>query len=55
MSEVPRWGRGGLCSNRLDEFSMTGTAEKLNRTEFHRGSCQRTRSGTSELSLREAR
>jgi hypothetical protein len=39
MSETPRWGSGGLCSNRLDEFSMTGTADALNRPEFHRGSC----------------
>ena len=38
MSEAPRWGGGGLCSNRLDEFSMTGTADALNRPEFHRGS-----------------
>ena len=36
MSEAPRWGSGGLCSNRLDEFSMTGTADALNRPEFHR-------------------
>src|ERR1035438_10324142 len=38
MSEAPRWGGGGLCSNRLDEFSMTGTADALNRPEFDRGS-----------------
>ena len=38
MSEAPRWGSGGLCSSRLDEFSMTGTADALNRPEFHRGS-----------------
>jgi hypothetical protein len=33
MSEAPRWGSGGLCSNRLDEFSMTSTADALNRPE----------------------
>jgi hypothetical protein len=38
MSEAPRWGGGGLCSNRLDEFPMAGTADALNRPEFHRGS-----------------
>ncbi len=38
MSETPRWGSGGLYSNRSDEFSMTGTADALNRPEFHRGS-----------------
>ena len=38
MSEAPRWGGGGLCSDRLDEFSMPGTADALNRPEFHRGS-----------------
>jgi hypothetical protein len=38
MSEAPRWGSGGLRSNRLDEFSMTSTADALNRPEFHRGS-----------------
>jgi hypothetical protein len=38
MSEAPRWGGGGLCSNRLGEFSMTGTADALNRPEFNRGS-----------------
>jgi hypothetical protein len=37
MSEAPRWASGGLCSNRLDEFSMTGTADALNRPEFHKG------------------
>ena len=35
MSEAPRWGGGGLCSNRLDEFWMTGTADALNRPEVH--------------------
>jgi hypothetical protein len=39
MSEAPWWGSGGLCSNRLDELPMTGTADALNRPEFHRGSC----------------
>jgi hypothetical protein len=39
MSEAPRWGRGGLCSNRLDEFSLiVTTAEALNRPEFLGGS-----------------
>ena len=38
MSEAPSWGGGVLCSNRLDEFSMTGTAAALNRPEFHRDS-----------------
>lgn len=31
MSEAPQGGGGGLCSSRLDEFSMTGTADALNR------------------------
>jgi hypothetical protein len=34
MSEAPRWGSGGLCSNRLDEFPMTGTTDALNRPGF---------------------
>jgi hypothetical protein len=41
MSEAPWWASGGLCSNRLDEFPMTGTADALNRPEFHRVSLGR--------------
>ena len=50
MSEAPRRGSGGLCSNRLDEFSMTGTADALNRRPgwsacVGRRSSDRTRHG----------